>query len=200
MIPDFINHRLGKITEICKNYRVNAAYLFGSVLTDKLSDKSDIDLVVDFKTDIEGLLQRRVDLISRKTIRNEILRNEIDSSKVLIYAAQNREIIVTTLTKFPGTLARYQDQMFDVFSRAVPAKKFEVFLFGSRARGDEEEGSDADLAISGTEIDRCDLSLIREQWEYSTIPMMLDLVDLKEISSALGEQIEKEKVLLWTSN
>jgi predicted nucleotidyltransferase len=52
----------------------------------------------------------------------------------------------------------------------VPAKKFEVYLFGSRARGDEEEGSDADLAISGEEIDRSDLSLIREQWEYSTIP------------------------------
>ena len=107
---------------------------------------------------------------------------------------------MTTLTKFPGTLAHYQVQMIEVFSRAVPAKKFEVFLFGSRARGEEEEGSDADLAISGTEIDRFDLCLIREQWEYSTIPMMLDLVDLKEINSALGEQIEKEKVLLWTSN
>jgi len=90
--------------------------------------------------------------------------------------------------------------MIDVFARAVPAKKFEVFLFGSRARGDEEEGSDADLAISGTEIDRSDLSLIREQWEYSTIPMMLDLVDLQDINSALYEQVEKEKVLLWTSN
>jgi predicted nucleotidyltransferase len=107
---------------------------------------------------------------------------------------------LTTLTKFPGTLARYQDQIIDVFSRAVPAKKFEVYLFGSRARGDEEEGSDADLAISGTEIDRSDLSLIREQWEYSTIPMMLDLVDLQDINSALYEQVEKEKVLLWTSN
>ena len=107
---------------------------------------------------------------------------------------------MTTLTKFPGTLARYQDQMIDVFSRAVPAKKFEVFLFGSRARGDEEEGSDADLAISGEGIDRFDLSLIREQWEYSTIPVMLDLVDLKDINSALYEQVEKEKILLWTSN
>ena len=107
---------------------------------------------------------------------------------------------MTILTKFPGTLAHYQDQMIDVFSRAVPAKKFEVFLFGSRARGGEQEGSDADLAISGEEIDRCDLSLIREQWEYSTIPMMLDLVDLKDINSALYEQIEKEKVPLWTSN
>ncbi len=107
---------------------------------------------------------------------------------------------MTTLTKFPGTLARYQDQMIDVFSLAVPAKKFEVYLFGSRARGQEEEGSDADLAISGTEIDRSDLSLIREQWEYSTIPVMLDLVDLKDINSALSEQVEKEKVLLWSSN
>ena len=107
---------------------------------------------------------------------------------------------MTTLTKFPGTLARYQDQMIDMFARAVPAKKFQVYLFGSRARGDEEEGSDADIAISGKEIDRSDLSLIREQWEYSTIPMMLDLVDLKDINSALYEQIKKEKILLWTSN
>ncbi len=107
---------------------------------------------------------------------------------------------MTTLTKFPGTLARYQDQIIDVFARAMPAKKFEVYLFGSRARGDEQEGSDTDLAISGAAIDRCDLSLIREQWEYSTIPMMLDLVDLKDINSALNEQIENEKLLLWTSN
>jgi predicted nucleotidyltransferase len=102
MIPGFINHKVDEIKEICKNYRVNAVYVFGSVLTENFSDHSDIDLVVDFerndfhgsfdqfmdfKTDMEGLLQRRVDLISRKTIRNEILRNEIDSSKVLIYAA-----------------------------------------------------------------------------------------------------------------
>ena len=107
---------------------------------------------------------------------------------------------MTTLTTFPGTLANYQEEITEVFSRAVPNKAFSVYLFGSRSRGDEEEGSDADLAISGTEIDRSDLSLIREQWEYSTIPMMLDLVDLKEINSALGEQIEKEKLLLWTSN
>jgi len=107
---------------------------------------------------------------------------------------------VTTLTKFPGTLANYQDEIIYVFSRAVPNKGFSVYLFGSRARGDEQEGSDADLAISGEGIDRCDLSLIRDQWEYSTIPMMLDLVDLQDINSALYEQVEKEKVLLWTSN
>ena len=87
-----------------------------------------------------------------------------------------------------------------MFSRAVPNKAFSVYLFGSRARGQEENGSDADLAISGEQINRADLSLIREQWEYSTIPVMLDLVDTKDIGSALSAQIEQEKVLLWTSN
>ena len=104
--------------------------------------------------------------------------------------------ILNTLTIFPGTLANYQEEITEVFSRAVPNKVFSVYLFGSRARGQEENGSDADLAISGEQINRADLSLIREQWEYSTIPVMLDLVDTKDIGSALSAQIEKEKVLL----
>ena len=107
---------------------------------------------------------------------------------------------MTTLFTFPGTLANYQDEIIDVFSRAVPNKAFSLYLFGSRARGEEENGSDADLAIEGEQISRADLSLIREKWEYSTIPVMLDLVDTKDIGSALSAQIEQEKVLLWTSN
>jgi predicted nucleotidyltransferase len=107
---------------------------------------------------------------------------------------------VTTLTTFPGTLANYQEEIINVFSRAVPNKTFSVYLFGSRATGKEENGSDADLAIVGEQINRADLSLIREQWEYSTIPVMLDLVDLKDIGNALVSQIKEEKVLLWTSH
>ena len=87
-----------------------------------------------------------------------------------------------------------------MFSRAVSNKAFSVYLFGSRARGEEENGSDADLAMEGEQINRADLSIIREQWEYSTIPVMLDLVDTKDIGNALSAQIQKEKVLLWTSN
>ena len=104
---------------------------------------------------------------------------------------------MTTLTTFPGTLANYEGDIIDVFSRAVPNKTFSVYLFGSRARGEEENGSDADLAISGEHINRADLSLIREQWEYSTIPLMLDLVDAKDVGNSLSSQIEEEKVLLW---
>ena len=107
---------------------------------------------------------------------------------------------MTTFTTFPGTLANYQEEIIEVFSRAVPNKAFSVYLFGSRARGEEGNGSDADLAIEGEQINSADLSLIREQWEYSTIPVMLDLVDTKDIGSALSAQIEQVKVLLWTSS
>jgi predicted nucleotidyltransferase len=102
MIPDFINHKVNEIKEICENYWVNSVCIFGSSLTESFTDQSDIDLVVDFerkdfhcsfdqimnfKADMEDLFQRRVDLISRKTIRNKILKSEIDSSKVQIYAS-----------------------------------------------------------------------------------------------------------------
>ena len=104
---------------------------------------------------------------------------------------------LTTLTKFPGTLANYQDEITEVFSKAVPQKSFEVFLFGSRARGDEDEGSDADLAINGQDINSTDLSLIREQWEYSTVPVQFDLVNMKDINAALFTQIEHTTEAFW---
>ena len=102
MVPDFVNNRINKIREVCRKYNVLSVHLFGSVLTKEFNERSDIDLLVDFrrdsfhgafdqfmnfKSDMEQLFQRRVDLISQKTIRNEILRNEINSSKVLIYGA-----------------------------------------------------------------------------------------------------------------
>ena len=102
MVPDFINNHITKIREVCRKYNVLSVHLFGSVLTKEFNERSDIDLLVDFrrdsfhgafdqfmnfKSDMEDLFQRRVDLISRSTIRNQILKSEIDSSKIQIYAA-----------------------------------------------------------------------------------------------------------------
>jgi predicted nucleotidyltransferase len=75
-------------------------FAFGSVLTNRFSDKSDIDLLVDFN-DIDlmeyvdnyyslrdGLSKafgREVDLLEDKAVRNPVLRKNIDNSKLLIY-------------------------------------------------------------------------------------------------------------------
>ena len=37
------------IQGLCKKYNVNSLYAFGSVLTDKFNEKSDIDMIVSFK-------------------------------------------------------------------------------------------------------------------------------------------------------
>ena len=81
-------------------YKVKRLFAFGSVLTNRFTDKSDIDLVVDFdkeKVDdyfpnffdlnyaLEKLLGRKVDLLEEQAIRNPYLKEDIDMTKKLIY-------------------------------------------------------------------------------------------------------------------
>ena len=85
----------------------------------------------------------------------------------------------------------------EIFSLAIPEKAYRLILYGSRARGDERDGSDIDLAISGGSITDGDLSYVREFWEESTIPLNLDLVNLGEIDDKLTSRIKAEGVTLW---
>ena len=81
-------------------YKVKRLFAFGSVLTNRFTDKSDIDLVVDFdkekvddyfsnffdlKYALEKLLGRKVDLLEEQAIRNPYLKSDIDMTKKLIY-------------------------------------------------------------------------------------------------------------------
>ena len=77
-------------------------YVFGSILTNRFNDNSDIDLVVDFdkaevndyfdnyfdfKYSLEDLLGREIDLLEEQTIKNQYLKKNVDSTKTLIYHA-----------------------------------------------------------------------------------------------------------------
>lgn len=90
-----------EITQLCLQNEVKSLYVFGSVLTDKFSDSSDIDLIVDIEsadpceyTDhyfalkfaLQDLFKRPIDLLENKSIRNPYFRQNIDQSKALIYA------------------------------------------------------------------------------------------------------------------
>ena len=89
-----------KIVSLCKRYKVNRLFVFGSVLTDRFNDESDIDLVVDFKKDevedyfnnyfdfkysLQDLFGRNVDLVEEQSIKNPYFRKSVDSTKQLIY-------------------------------------------------------------------------------------------------------------------
>ena len=98
----YLERYIGEIRILCKKSKVRNLYVFGSVLTDRFSDKSDIDLIVDIDSDdpidyadnyfnlkfaLEELLSRRIDLLENKAIKNPLLRENIDNSKTLLYAS-----------------------------------------------------------------------------------------------------------------
>ena len=89
-----------QIQRLCKDHRVKTLYSFGSVNTKKFTTDSDVDLMVDFaindpieysdnyfdlKFELERILNRSIDLLESKAIKNPFLRENIDRSKVLIY-------------------------------------------------------------------------------------------------------------------
>lgn len=86
----------------CKRYKVKELHLFGSGLGGYLEGCEDIDLLVvferegfdgafdqfmGFKEAMEGILGKRVDLITAKAFRNPLFQEEVERSKELIYAA-----------------------------------------------------------------------------------------------------------------
>lgn len=94
-----IANNIQKIVALCKKYKVNKLFVFGSILTDRFNDDSDIDFVVsfnkaevsdyfdnyfDFKYSLEDLLGRDVDLLEEQTIKNPYLKKGVDATKVAL--------------------------------------------------------------------------------------------------------------------
>lgn len=91
-----------KIIELCKKFHVRKLWVFGSILTNRFNDKSDVDLCVDFDWDnislmdaadnffdfqyaLEDLFDRKVDLTDDSAVRNRYFREELNEKRRLIY-------------------------------------------------------------------------------------------------------------------
>jgi len=74
-----------------------------------------------------------------------------------------------------------------------------VSLFGSRARGDYQSGSDIDLAVLYRDPTKA--YLLYDAFNQSTLPYKVDLIDLAlEKDTPLNTFIEKEGILLLDAN
>lgn len=95
-----IEKNIPKIIDLCKKHKVHKLFVFGSILTNRFNDNSDIDLVVDFKKgeiidyfenffdlkySLEDLLGRKIYLLEEQTIKNPYLKKNVDATKTLIY-------------------------------------------------------------------------------------------------------------------
>lgn len=96
-------HKIDEIIALCKQHRVKVISLFGSAVRDEMTPESDLDFLVQFEEGIdvlayadnyfsllEGLQQitgRKIDLLSVQALRNPVLKEEINRSKIDLYAA-----------------------------------------------------------------------------------------------------------------
>lgn len=97
---DFLQKYQEKINELCRKYHVKTLHVFGSAVTDRFTDESDIDMLVlfepiplgeyfsnymGFKEELEALFHRAVDLAEDQAIKNPVFRNIVDREKKMIY-------------------------------------------------------------------------------------------------------------------
>lgn len=88
------------INKLCSRHKVKRLYAFGSILTNKFNESSDIDLIVDFepidaveyadnyydfKFSLEDILHKPVDLLEDKAIKNPYFREAVNKQRQLIY-------------------------------------------------------------------------------------------------------------------
>ncbi|OHC63583.1 MAG: hypothetical protein A3H93_19500 [Rhodocyclales bacterium RIFCSPLOWO2_02_FULL_63_24] len=87
------------LRRICQAYRVRELALFGSALTERFDDASDIDLLVDFAPEIQvgflllsrmqnelaDLFHRPVDLVPKNGLKL-LIRDEVLSQARVLYA------------------------------------------------------------------------------------------------------------------
>src|SRR5690625_1691179 len=94
--------KTNELEQACRDFQVKELYVFGSVVSGKMSQDSDLDFLVvfnrsssegafdqnmGFKERLEKIYERPVYLIHFKKFRNSLYEEEVEKSKVLLYAA-----------------------------------------------------------------------------------------------------------------
>jgi uncharacterized protein len=92
---------LEAILAFSRKWRIEELSLFGSAVRDDFSPSSDVDVLVTFsleakvslfefvemQEELENILQRKVDLVSKGGLRNPFRRHEILNTRQIVYAA-----------------------------------------------------------------------------------------------------------------
>lgn len=91
-----------RIQELCATHSVKHLFAFGSVVTDDFNSDSDVDLIVEFlpvginryadnyfdlKYALEETLQRKIDLLEERALKNPYFIQAVNEKKQLIYAS-----------------------------------------------------------------------------------------------------------------
>jgi len=104
MVPEIIEQKKSEIAALCRTYRIRALWLFGSAVTGAWDPAtSDFDFLVDLgeyedavvyryldlADALEELLGRKVDLVTVRSVRSPLFRQELHETRVLVHESRN---------------------------------------------------------------------------------------------------------------
>ena len=101
MIHSSIQLQLPLVIGLLKKHKIKRAFLFGSAVTEKFNDNSDIELLINFEDGLDPLekgellmdlqialednLHRDIDLLTETALKNPYLIEELNEKKIKIY-------------------------------------------------------------------------------------------------------------------
>lgn len=136
-----IELNLQRIIDLCRKHKVKTLAVFGSILTDRFNDQSDVDLLVDFDTTdhekwdyvsnyfdfrdaLERLFGRKVDLVVGKGLRNKYFIANVNRTKQMIYGW--KEVINTRNRIIHGYDSVETEFLWGLVVRHIPQLKRDI--------------------------------------------------------------------------
>lgn len=105
MIHPFLQEKLPAVSKLFSENHVKNAYAFGSICTNSFNENSDVDLLINMDEKLEPevrgelllnlwdkleeLFNRKVDLLTEKSLKNPYFIEELNEKKVLVYGTGN---------------------------------------------------------------------------------------------------------------
>lgn len=105
-----IQQRGDEFSRLCQKHSVKVLYAFGSSVTDRFNEQtSDIDLLVEIDEPdpiergeklmslwdkLEEFFERKVDLLTQSSLKNPVLKKNIERTKVLLYDGRGQKVPV----------------------------------------------------------------------------------------------------------
>jgi len=99
---NLIENNKHELQRLCERYDIKTMYVFGSATSSDFNESSDIDILISFKeipfekyTDnyfelpekLEQLFNRKVDLLTERSLSNPYFIRSVEKTKQLLYAA-----------------------------------------------------------------------------------------------------------------
>jgi len=102
-MQEFISAQREAIAELCRKHHVRTLSVFGSAVRDDFDpERSDVDIIVEFEEfpmeeyldnkwglldELSARFGRKVDLLTWKSLKNPVIREDVEATHVTLYAA-----------------------------------------------------------------------------------------------------------------